>query len=234
MATVPSTNDHLKRLAHEGAAEWTVVLADEQTAGRGRHGRTWVSAPGGLYMSVLLRPLLAPDALSLLPLAAGVAVAEALAEGGVEARLKWPNDVLIGERKVGGVLAEASSASRGTDWVVLGVGINVEAPKDVAETSSATSLGEAGCAIERWAVAAAVLERLSVCYDALARPQEVLNRWRELSVTWWGRTVEVQSAGVRVAGVARGVDSRGALLLELADGSVTPVVSGEARELRLR
>lgn len=193
-----------------------------------------MSAAGGLYFSVLLRPPAGQGGLELLPLAAGVAMAEALDEGGVAARLKWPNDVLIGGRKVAGVLAEASSTSRGPDWVVLGVGINVERPMDVTEVGSVTSLREEGCPSERLAVAAAVLTRLTVWYHALDRPQEVLDRWRAFSVAWWGRSVEVQSGGVRLVGVARGVDSRGALLLELADGSVTQVVSGEARELRLR
>lgn len=161
-------------------------------------------------------------------------MAEALAEEGVEARVKWPNDIHVGERKIAGLLAEASSTSRGVDWVVLGIGINLVPPPGVPESASVTSLQEVGCSTDRLAVAAAVLGRLTVCYHALDRPQDIVERWSALSLPWWGRAVEVRSEGPRIEGVARGVDPRGALLLELADGSLTAIVSGEARELRLR
>lgn len=107
--TIGSTSDRLKQLARAGAPEWTAVLADRQTSGRGREGRTWQSPAGGLYLSVLLRPRAEP--VSLLPLAAGVAVAEAVAGFGVACQLKWPNDVLASGRKLAGILAEATSGS---------------------------------------------------------------------------------------------------------------------------
>jgi len=133
----PSTNDRLKQRARAGAVEWTVVLADAQSAGRGRQGRRWSSPPGNLYMSVLLRPA-PPDARwSVIPLVAGLAVGEALAAEGLDVRLKWPNDVMAEGRKVGGILAEATSGADGLESVVLGIGVNVavrppDLPPDVA------------------------------------------------------------------------------------------------------
>ena len=212
--TLSSTSDRLKELARGGAPAWTVVIADEQTAGRGRQGRTWSSPRGGLYLSVLLRPAFASAA--LLPLAAGVAVAEALGNFGVRAELKWPNDVLVEGRKEAGILAEASSSASALEWVVLGIGVNLD--------------GRARPA----AVAAAVLLRLTVWYDALEkREASVVAAWRERSVSWWGQPVEVSAGERRLRGLAHGVDERGALLLELEDGAIVSVLAGEARALRL-
>jgi BirA family transcriptional regulator, biotin operon repressor / biotin---[acetyl-CoA-carboxylase] ligase len=231
---LPSTSDRLKELAREGAPSWTVVIADEQTAGRGRQGRAWASPPGGLYLSVLVRPTSAQA--SVLPLAAGVAVAEALEELGVGARLKWPNDVLLDGRKLAGVLAEASSSASALDWVVLGIGVNLDAralPDEVGGGAAGVSPGGAA-GVGRPALAAAVLARLTVWYDALEKRQaSVVAAWRERSVPWWGQPVEV-GAGERVLrGLARDVDERGALLLEVENGAIVPVLAGEARALRL-
>lgn len=228
-----STSDHLKRLAQDGAPEWTVVLAERQTAGRGRQGHTWLSPAGSLYLSVLLHPHLGPDVLGLIPLAAGVAVAESIGERGAEARLKWPNDVLIRGRKVAGILAEGSSGSRGPESVVLGIGVNITPVEGSREGVAATSLATEGALVDRAVLAASVLARLRVCYHALDQPRRVLEQWRALSVPWWGRGVEVTSGAARLRGIARGVDDRGALLLEMPDGATKAVVSGEARELRL-
>jgi BirA family biotin operon repressor/biotin-[acetyl-CoA-carboxylase] ligase len=188
-------------------------------------------------MSVLLRPR--PSVrLSLIPLAAGVAVKEALAANGVEARLKWPNDVLVGGRKVAGVLGEGIASGPGVQSVVLGVGINVaddgSLPDELREL--ATSLdAERHAATPLAGLAAAVLVRLRACYSVLAvAPGDVLAAWRQSALPWWGRMVEVDAGVERIAGLARGVDERGALLLELADGAVVPVLAGEARELRPR
>jgi BirA family biotin operon repressor/biotin-[acetyl-CoA-carboxylase] ligase len=115
---IVSTSDRLKALARAGAPEWTAVLADRQTGGRGREGRTWASPIGGLYLSVLLRPRFARA--GLLPLAAGVAVAEAAGELGVRAELKWPNDVMASGRTLAGVLSEAASGPAGVEWSFSG------------------------------------------------------------------------------------------------------------------
>jgi BirA family biotin operon repressor/biotin-[acetyl-CoA-carboxylase] ligase len=226
-----STSDRLKALAREGAPAWTVVLADEQTAGRGRQGRAWSSPRGGLYVSVLLRPT--SQAVGLVPLAAGVAVAEALEGFGVRARLKWPNDVLVDGGKLAGILAEASSGASAIEWIVLGVGVNLE-PVGLADDlwATAAALGARGAG--RDAVAAAVLRQLRVWYDALTeREAAVLEAWRERSVPWWGEPVEVMAGERVLRGHAHGLDERGGLVLDLEDGSRVSVLAGEARALRL-
>ncbi len=235
-ARLGSTSDRLKEKAREGAPEWAAVLADEQTGGRGRQGRSWASPPGGLYLSVLLRPRFAP--VSLIPLAAGVAVVEALRERGARAELKWPNDVLAADRKLAGILAEASSSSSGLDWIVLGLGVNLFAPPEALPEdlrATATSvLALTGRRLEPAEAAAAVLARLTVWYDALrAEPPSVLRAWRACAVPWWGRRVELRSGGSVIRGVAEDVDPAGALLLTLEDGSRKTVVSGDATGVRL-
>jgi BirA family biotin operon repressor/biotin-[acetyl-CoA-carboxylase] ligase len=238
LSALASTSDHLKQRARAGAAAWTVVLADTQTAGRGRQGRRWASPAGNLYLSVLLRPEPPPARWSVLPLAAGVAVAEALAAEGLDARLKWPNDVLVRGRKIGGILAEAASGADGLEHVVVGIGVNValrppDLPPDIAETVTCAA-EELSRAVDRTRVAAAVLARLAVWYHALARegPTVVQAAWRERAVDWWGRAVEARSGDRLLRGIARDLDVDGALVLELADGTRARLHSGEVREVR--
>jgi BirA family biotin operon repressor/biotin-[acetyl-CoA-carboxylase] ligase len=244
LETVGSTNERLKEQARRGAPAFSVVMADEQTAGRGRHGRAWVSRPGDLALSVLVRPPSSADALLLLPLAAGVAVAEAAAELGADPALKWPNDVVVargraedGEyAKLAGILVEGVSEG---DRVaaVIGVGLNLVAREERhGDVRAAWLEAEARREVGRAAAAAAVLAHLSVWYDAVARGEAgaVASAFTARALPWWGRAVEVRSGETTLRGTARGIDGRGALLLELEDGSTVAVVSGEARQVRLR
>lgn len=241
--SVSSTNDWLKERARS-APEWTVVMADVQTTGRGRHGRRWVSQRGDLALSVLVRPTLPADSLTVLPLAAGLAVAEAAGELGAETWLKWPNDVVTTRarggdgayHKLGGILVEGVSDAQGLQAAVVGVGLNLNEPPADELRATATSLrAHTGREQDREAAAAAVLARLRVCYDAVARGDAgaIVAAWIARALPWWGRVVEVRSGDVVLQGTARGVDGRGALLLELADGTTAAVVSGEARRVRL-
>src|SRR5207248_2338013 len=155
-------SDELKEAARQGAPEGTVVVAERQTGGRGRLGRAWESPAGNLFLSLLLRPT--PDLrVSLIPLAAGLAVADAMEAEGATCRLKWPNDVLAGGKKLAGILSEATSSAAGVDGVVVGIGANVgldpkALPEDVRE--AATSLAaETGRVHAVSTVAAAVLGR---------------------------------------------------------------------------
>ena len=230
-----STSDRLKDLARAGAPAWTVVVGERQTGGHGREGRTWQSPKGGLYLSVLLRP--SSERVSLIPLAAGVAVAEAVLELGVRAELKWPNDVLVSGRKLAGILAEASSSGSGVDWVVLGIGVNVAVELDAlpdALRQSATSLAACGARDARpSAVAAAALARLSVWYDALrTEPARVVAAWRAQAVPWWGALVEARTAGGERRGRLAAVDEEGALWLETTAGERIRLVSGEVSRVR--
>ena len=238
--SVGSTNEIAKERAREGAPAFAVVLASQQTAGRGRQGHAWISPRGNLYLSVLLRPAGRLPQAGLIPLAAGVAVAEALDSFGVRARLKWPNDVVVGEKKIAGLLAEAASGGgEGIDSVVLGIGINLaldpdDVPSALREAVTSVSL-ESRRTVSLAEAAAETLARVAVWYHALAREgaAAVLAAWRARSVPWWGRPVEVRAGQGLVRGVARGIDERGALLLDLEGGTRAALLSGEARELRL-
>lgn len=230
LATTGSTMDDLAALAAAGEPEGTVVVADEQTAGRGRAGRRW-RAPAGsaLLCSVLLRPPVAPARLSTLPLLVGVAVAEAIeATAGVACRLKWPNDVWIGEDKVAGVLLTSRSTSVGVEHAVVGIGINVTTP-GVDLPLGATSLSVAtDCAHDREALLAVLLARLDVRYCAFlaadGRPD--LADWLARAM-FLGESVFVRIGKEARAGVLRGVDDDGALLLEGADGQLGRIVAGD-------
>ena len=220
---VDSTQAIAFALAAEGAPDRTVVVADSQAAGRGRRGRVWQDEPGAsLLVSILLRPRLTPAQLPTLSLTAGVAVAEALASAaGLDARLKWPNDVLVDGRKLAGILLE----SRGLAPVVaLGIGVNITQrafPPELAER--ATSVHLAGGACDRDTLLAALLGPLDFWRGRLEREgfAPVRERWRALAHTL-GRTVTVDG----VTGVAVDVDDDGALLLEV-DGRRQRVVAGE-------
>jgi BirA family biotin operon repressor/biotin-[acetyl-CoA-carboxylase] ligase len=229
-----STNDRLKALAREGAVEWTVVLADVQTGGRGREGRGWASPAGGLYLSVLLRPRFSH--VSILPLAAGVAVAEAAAELGVEAALKWPNDVQLAGRKLAGILAEAAGGPAGLEWVVVGIGVNVAVALSafpVELRGTIASLAEGGGAPGVATVAASVLAWLRVWYDAAgSSPASVVAAWRRRAVAWWGETVEIRTGTETLRGRLVDVDDEGALLVATLDGRTRRVVSGEVAQTR--
>jgi BirA family biotin operon repressor/biotin-[acetyl-CoA-carboxylase] ligase len=137
LGSIPSTMDHLHRLAERGAAAGTAVVAGEQTAGRGSRGRPWHSTRGGLWLSVLARP--ERQGVELLSLRAGLAIAQALDEAGVAVALKWPNDLMWGERKIGGVLCEARWVGDAPAWVTIGVGLNVRnaIPPELAGAAAA-------------------------------------------------------------------------------------------------
>jgi len=239
LEVVESTNDTLRERARAGAPSWSVVLAERQTAGRGRRGHSWASPAGNLHLSVLLAAPARAEALPLLPLLAGLSVAEALVEFSVDARLKWPNDILVGGRKLAGVLAELSSSGPGQGFVVLGIGVNVSvdpAGLVAALEDRATSIAAVtGAFPDRLVVAAAVLAHLRERHPALESESAgaLLDAWRARSVPWWGRAVEVVSGGQALRGTALDVDGDGALMLRLADGRTERVLAGEARELRL-
>ena len=233
-AEVSSTNDVAANLADRGEPEGSVVIADAQSAGRGRHGRIWASPPGaGLYMSLLVRP--AAHAVGLLTIAAGVALADGIqAATGLQPQLKWPNDVYIGGRKLAGILAEAGTSKSGVQHVVLGCGVNLMPaayPPDVA--ARATSIeSELGRPVDRGLLLVECLVALDSRYrDLQSRARAtVIDRWRDRAVSTLGRRVEWDVAGVTRRGVAEDIDDTGALLVR--DGTMrTRVISGVVRWL---
>ena len=218
--TTPSTNAVVAERARAGEAHGLVVVAEQQTAGRGRLDRTWVSPPrAGLTFSVLVRPDLPPDQVGWVPLLGGLAVARALREQtGVDAVLKWPNDVLVGGRKVCGLLAEAVGGA-----VVLGVGLNVTTRADELPVPEATSLVlEGATTTDRDTVLRAVLRALA---DVLG--DRDLAGYRALCSTL-GRQVRVElPGGAHAEGLAEAVDDSGRLVV---DGS--PYAAGDVVHLR--
>lgn len=232
---IASTNDAARRLAEAGAAHGTVVLAEEQTAGRGRGGRAWSSPAGlGIWMSLVARPVALP-APGLLPILVGLAAADALDPflRPSATQVKWPNDLLVGGRKLAGILCEGSWEGGGPHGVVVGIGLNVlhspgDFPPEVRGTATSMRIA-AGWSPPRAEVAGAVAAAVA---RALARPPErltgamldALRRRDPLE----GRPVTVTGAEP-LAGTALGVNPSGALLLRTPDGRLRTVTAGTVR-----
>ncbi|MDO8679390.1 MAG: biotin--[acetyl-CoA-carboxylase] ligase [Acidobacteriota bacterium] len=226
-ASATSTMDLASELALSGASHGVVVGADEQSAGRGRRGHEWQSPAGaGLYFSMVTRSSLVSTSLPLLTLAAGVGVREGIrAATGLAADLKWPNDVMIGRRKLAGILAEGLALGTREQAVIIGVGLNLQPAAyspDVA--ARATSLeGELGRAIDRGTVLGDVLAGLWDSLAALERNRDdILQAWRAASPSSTGTRVERDMTH----GTTAGIDDAGALLVRTADG-MERIIAGE-------
>jgi BirA family biotin operon repressor/biotin-[acetyl-CoA-carboxylase] ligase len=221
------------------APEFTCVVADEQTAGRGRRARTWYSSPGdGLYLSVLFLPRsVSSSKLPLTGLLAAVAVAETLIERGVAGvDIKWPNDVLINERKISGVLAEAVSAGPESMRLILGVGVNLNHrsfPPELSEaaTSLAIETGER-VAVEEFRDR--LLDKIAEWYEIWRRDESapIIDRWSRLSTYARNQRIVVALDDERLAGVTDGLTDTGALRLVVDGGEVRTILAGEVTKLR--
>ena len=234
LATVDSTNSALKRMAADGTPGGTVLMADTQTGGRGRLGRSFVSPPGlGLYLSVLLRPKAQAAAVTHATLRAGLAAADAIEEvTGLRPGIKWPNDLVAQGRKLCGILSEmgVEAESGLLDWLVIGIGINCgHLPEDFPPElrTTATSLRQwSGQPVARATLAAALIRQLAQLEDDLTQPERYLPRYRADCVTV-GQRVRVLRAGSSLEAVATGVADDGGLEIQLDDGSRQVVSSGE-------
>jgi BirA family biotin operon repressor/biotin-[acetyl-CoA-carboxylase] ligase len=234
LAEVGSTNDVAMTAGRDGEPEGLTVLADRQTAGRGRRGRHWASAPGvGLYLSVLLRPSLPPRHMPLIGLLAGLAVADAFEEvAGLCPGLKWPNDVQLRGKKVAGILPELAADGPSESHVVLGIGLNLnhhaaDFPQEVRGEATSLLL-ETGRAYHRGVVAGAVLNALDRWYQRFCGWEfpAILATYRRRSATL-GRRVEVREEGEHWRGEAMDVDPDGALLVRVPAGVVRRVLAGD-------
>lgn len=225
-AEMPSTNDEAKRLARAGAPEGTLVVAARQSGGRGRFDRSWDSPAGGAYVSAVLRPSVSPAAIAPLSLVVALGAARALRTMGVQAGLKWPNDLELHGRKLAGVLLEMAAEADRVEWLVAGIGVNVADPG----REQSAWVREAVPQIRVPQTAAVVLDGIAGAYRQwLETGFAPMRAEYDALLTLAGREVSVRDATGRViaAGRARGVDDAGALVIETAEGTV-PVHAGEA------
>jgi len=233
--SLPSTNTELARLASAGAEEGLAVVADEQTAGRGRLQRAWSSPRGaGLYFSILLRPTIPQNYWPLITLMAALAVGDALSEScGLETDIKWPNDLLSGERKICGILAEAIDTPAGRA-VIVGIGVNLTQNAFPAELANvATSVAEAtGRQPEREMILTALLQSLSRWYAVLDKPQQIIAAWSERSSYAAGKLVQVSNGDEAWRGTTCGIEPDGALRLRTATGEIKLVRAGDVYSVR--
>jgi BirA family biotin operon repressor/biotin-[acetyl-CoA-carboxylase] ligase len=232
-----STNDEAARLARAGARHGTVVTARAQRAGRGREGRAWASPPdAGLYLSAIVRPLLALVDVPPMTLAIGIALCDAVRASGAPAVLKWPNDALVHGKKLAGVLVEAHSQGHRLDAVIIGIGVNLagEPPPEVAAT--AITLAQAtGAPVDR----AAFVERLLVEVETWL-DRYVASGLAAIAPAWHSRMApgisaraRIEGTGGEVTGEVAGLDRDGALLLRDERGGLHRVRSGDVEVLRL-
>jgi BirA family biotin operon repressor/biotin-[acetyl-CoA-carboxylase] ligase len=238
--TVDSTNRALARLADRGATEGTVVMAEAQTAGRGRHGSAWFSPEASnLYVSVLFHPRIAPRDLPLFAPIASLALAEALWLEGAPAQIKWPNDVVVGDRKLGGVLVEAPEISGRIAYVILGIGVNLNVqPAELAGGLGAAAEGAAslqevvGRPVDRNTFAASLLVRLEKWHRTFATrgPAAVHAAWQARDVLR-GHRLQARTASEVCEGWGRGIDADGSLIVEAEDGQSRRIVAGAVRLL---
>jgi BirA family biotin operon repressor/biotin-[acetyl-CoA-carboxylase] ligase len=237
---VASTNALARTMAQQGAAEGVVVVADAQTAGRGQAGRVWISPPGrNIYVSIVLRPVLAPAQAPLLSLFAAVALVDTLRQEGVPCGVKWPNDVLVGDRKVAGILTEMEIDGERVRFVVVGIGVNVNmAPTDlgrhlgpIAHTATALQI-VLGHEVSRERLLATLLSRFEQWYGRFCDQGETVleEAWEERSLMR-GRRICARTADTIWEGTAEGIDALGRLRMRRDDGSWLALTSAEVRFL---
>lgn len=233
---VPSTMDIAKTLAVQGYPEWTVVVANEQTGGKGRFGRKWYSPRGGLWFSIILRPHFRNIYLALINMCASVAVVKSINDRfKIKAVIKWPNDILVDHKKVAGILMDASLAGNIIEHVILGIGINTnidlsEVPEEYQ--ANITSLKElTNTEISNDELLNAILINFFELYKLIPdEAEKIVNLWKENSSTI-GSYVKVKVKGRELYGKAIDIDEYGRLLLRMDDGSIIRIEEGEVIHL---
>jgi BirA family biotin operon repressor/biotin-[acetyl-CoA-carboxylase] ligase len=239
LESVDSTNTEAKKLLIQGEEEGIIVTAGRQTAGRGRKDRTWLSPAGGLYFSLILHPRLETESVPLLGLLGACAVARSLTElGVVDVSVKWPNDVLVKQCKIAGILCETVFLGSNSLGTVIGIGVNQNCPVSemphglqwpttsiIDEVGKATSIESLLCSIVN------EVDRLLQRVEKRGSFSVVLDKWRELSSTI-GSRVRVHEDGKTIEGIVRNIDSKGALVVQTDDGLVS-VLQGDVSHLRV-
>jgi BirA family biotin operon repressor/biotin-[acetyl-CoA-carboxylase] ligase len=230
--SLDSTNTEALKQARLGADEGTCIIARQQLAGRGRLGRNWESPKdAGLYLSVVLRPSFEHAHFPLITLAAAVAVYDTLADSGLRPDIKWPNDILVDEKKICGILAETTETTKGLA-VIVGIGINLRSQDD-PHLQSAASLESQGVSVASEHLEKCLLAQFSRHYSQLtADAKWVITEWQQRSSYYSGKRVRVTLANEIFAGVTDGLEPNGALRIRKDDGSVTSVQAGDVEHLR--
>lgn len=233
LESVGSTNNYAKKIAEEGAAEGTLVIAEEQTGGKGRRGRSWATPKGSnIAMTLLLRPQIRPEHASRLTLLMAMAVARGIRRTtGLEAVIKWPNDVVVNGKKVCGILTEMNSEVDYINYVVIGTGINVNQetfPEEIAQTAGSLCL-ELGRRIVRAGLIAAVMEELEHIYETFVLTEDLSGLYEEYNGLCinCGRQIRVLEPGNEYTGTTDGINEKGELVVRRENGEQTCVYAGE-------
>ena len=231
---IGSTNTAAAGLAEKGEQDGTVIIAESQTEGRGRRGRTWASPAGkNLYLSIILRPGIPPRDASILTFMSAVACASAIRRlSSVPVSVKWPNDLMAGGRKIGGILTEMKATSSCIDYAVIGVGINLnldksDMPDNIRDTATSLML-QTGLPQSRTGHALEIIKAMDHWYTILLESGKgrIIESWQRLSSTT-GRAVTVINGETKLTGIAEGIDSEGLLILRLGDNSIMKISSGD-------
>lgn len=226
---VESTNDLAMELAEKGSPHGMVVIADSQSSGKGRLGRKWLSPSGAnIYMSVILRPGIPPGDATLLTLLGSVSCALALKKlTGVDVSIKWPNDLMVYQKKLGGILLEMRSESDRILFAVAGIGINVNKTPSRVRSFATSIFDETGRWHKRTPLIAGILDEISEELEALKGGSgPLLDKWRRLSSTL-GKNVRVTAGKETFSGLAGDIDEKGRLIIKTRDGSLRTASSGD-------
>ncbi len=232
---VTSTMDIAFELGMEGAEEGTVIFSEGQQKGRGRMGRSWISPKGrGIYLSLILRPKILPNEAPKLTLLSGVAVSEAIRKiTGLSPLIKWPNDILIDEKKVGGILTELNAETDRVKFVVLGIGINVNTKKTFLPKEATSLREELGRPVSRLDLARQILRDIERYYFLFQRQEfnRIIELWKHSSSTI-GKRIKVASRKNVTEGIALDIDTDGALLVRKDSGFISRIISGDVVSVR--
>ena len=230
---IDSTNTQAKRYAEEGAPSGTLVVADYQSKGKGRRGRAWDSPKGSsIYMTLLMRPKIRPDRASMITLVMGLSLVQAIRkELNLETGIKWPNDVVLNKKKASGILTEMNAQIDYIEYLVIGIGINAnlrEFPQELQDKATSLQI-EYGSAINRSSLIARCMECFEKNYEIFEKTQDLsglIEAYQEVLINQ-NQPVRVLTPGDEHTGIARGINKDGELLVELPDGSIEAIYSGE-------
>ena len=230
-----STNSIAKFLANHDAKEGTVLISEIQTNARGRLGKKWEAPEGGIWMSLILRPQVPPARIGLITLATGVAIAKSIRSLGVDAKIKWPNDVLIHGKKISGVLTEVNATFNEIDWIVVGIGIDsnlkLEDFSEDIRIGTTTLTEELPAKVDENELIAIFLNEFEKVYELYkdGEIETILKDWRDLADTI-GKYVNITQTGGKITqGYVVGINNEGSLIIERQDGALEKIISGELR-----